>query len=60
MGSTSIAVIFGPSNSVIVLTATRGDGPAALQYLKSAGEWTLGVAEKIGVGVAIEALKRAI
>jgi len=40
--------------------ATRGDGPAALQYLKSAGEWTLGVAEKIGVGVAIEALKRAI
>ena len=40
--------------------ATKGDGPAALQYLKSAGEWTLGVAEKIGVGVAIEALKRAI
>jgi hypothetical protein len=40
--------------------ATRGDGPTALQYLKSAGEWTLGIAEKIGVGVAIEALKRAM
>ena len=40
--------------------AVRGDGPAALQYLKSAGEWTLGMAEKIAVGVAIEALKRAM
>jgi Pentapeptide repeats (8 copies) len=40
--------------------ATRGDGPAALQYLKSAGEWTFGIAEKIGVGVAVEALKRAM
>jgi hypothetical protein len=40
--------------------AAKGDGPAALQYLKSAGEWTLGIAEKIGVGVAIEALKRAM
>jgi Pentapeptide repeats (8 copies) len=40
--------------------AARGDGPAALQYLKSAGEWTLGIAEKIGVGVAIEALTRAM
>ena len=40
--------------------ATRGDGSAALQYLKSAGKWTLGIAEKIGVGVAIEALKRVM
>jgi hypothetical protein len=40
--------------------ATRGDGPAALRYLKSAGEWTLGVAEKIGVALAVEALKRAM
>jgi hypothetical protein len=40
--------------------ATRGDCPAVLQYLKSAGEWTLGIAEKIGVDVAIEALKRAM
>jgi uncharacterized protein YjbI with pentapeptide repeats len=40
--------------------AAKGDGPAALQYLKSAGEWTLGIAEKIGVPVVIEALKRAM
>jgi hypothetical protein len=40
--------------------AVRGNGPAALRYLKSAGEWTLGIAEKIGVAVAIEALKRAM
>jgi uncharacterized protein YjbI with pentapeptide repeats len=40
--------------------AGQGDGPAALQHLKSAGKWTLGVAEKIGVAVAVEALKRAM
>jgi hypothetical protein len=40
--------------------ATRGDGQAVLQYLKSVGEWTLGVAEKIGVALAVEALKRAM
>jgi uncharacterized protein YjbI with pentapeptide repeats len=40
--------------------ATKGDGSAVLQYLKSAGEWTLGIAEKIGVPVAIEVLKRAV
>ena len=38
--------------------ATKGDGPAALQYLKSAGKWTLGIAEKIGVDLAVEALKK--
>jgi len=40
--------------------AAKGDGPAALQYLMSAGKWTFGIAEKIGVAVAIEALKRAM
>jgi hypothetical protein len=40
--------------------AARGDGPAALQYLKSAGKWTLGIAEKIGVAIATEALKKAM
>jgi uncharacterized protein YjbI with pentapeptide repeats len=40
--------------------AAKGDGPAALRYLKSAGEWTLGIAEKIGVAVATEALKKAM
>ncbi|MDO9714220.1 pentapeptide repeat-containing protein [Paracraurococcus lichenis] len=40
--------------------AAKGDGQAALGYLKSAGKWALGVAEKIGVAVATEALKRAM
>jgi uncharacterized protein YjbI with pentapeptide repeats len=40
--------------------AAKGDGTAALRYLKCAGTWALGVAEKIGVAVATEALKRAI
>ena len=40
--------------------AIKGNGPAALRYLKSAGTWALGIAEKIGVNVATEALKRAM
>jgi hypothetical protein len=40
--------------------AAKGDGPAALRYLKSAGEWTLGIAKDIGVKVASEALSKAI
>ena len=40
--------------------AAKGDGSAAVQYLKSAGKWTLGIAEKIGVAVATEALKKAL
>ena len=40
--------------------AAKGDGPAALRYLKSAGTWTLGIAEKIGVNITTEALKRAM
>jgi hypothetical protein len=40
--------------------AAKGDGPAALGYLKSAGNWALDTAQKIGVGVAVEALKRAM
>ena len=39
--------------------ATKGDGPAVLRYLKSAGTWGLKIAEKIGVALAIEALKNA-
>jgi uncharacterized protein YjbI with pentapeptide repeats len=38
--------------------AAKGDDSAALRYLKGAGTWAVGIAEKIGVGVAIEALKR--
>jgi hypothetical protein len=40
--------------------ALKGDGSAALQYLRSAGKWTLGIAEKISVPLAVEVLKRAI
>jgi uncharacterized protein YjbI with pentapeptide repeats len=40
--------------------AVKGDGPAALRYLKGAGTWALGIAEKIGVNIATEALKKAM
>jgi hypothetical protein len=40
--------------------AAKGDGPAALRYLKGAGAWAFGIAEKIDVAVATEALKKAI
>ena len=37
--------------------AKKGDGPKALEYLKSAGRWVLGVAEDVGAKVAAEAIK---
>lgn len=37
--------------------AKSGDQTGTLQALKSAGKWALRVAEKIGVGVAIAAMK---
>ena len=40
--------------------ATRGDGPAVLRYLRDAGIWALGIAEKIGVTVATDYLKKAV
>jgi uncharacterized protein YjbI with pentapeptide repeats len=43
--------------------AAQSDGPTALRHLKAAkavGKWTLGVAERIGVAVAAEAIKRAM
>jgi uncharacterized protein YjbI with pentapeptide repeats len=40
--------------------AIKGDAPTALRYLKAAGKWTLGIAERIGVAVATEAIKRAM
>jgi hypothetical protein len=40
--------------------AAKGDGSGALRYLKGAGKWALEVAEKVGVEVAVEALKRAV
>jgi hypothetical protein len=40
--------------------AVNGDGPTTLQHLNTAGKWALGIAEKIGVTVATEAIKRAM
>jgi hypothetical protein len=40
--------------------AKKKDGPKTLEYLATAGKWTLDIATKIGVPIAIEALKRAI
>ena len=42
------------------VAANQKDGPKALAHLKNAGKWALGVAEKIGVGVATAAIKSAI
>lgn len=40
--------------------AKKGDGTGALEHLSKAGKWALGIAEKIGVPVATEALKVAV
>lgn len=40
--------------------ARKGDGPAALAALKHAGKWALSVAEKIGLEVAIAAIKSGL
>jgi hypothetical protein len=40
--------------------ASKHDEPAALRYLKSAGTWTLGIAEKVGVSLATEVLKKSM
>jgi hypothetical protein len=40
------------------IAATKGDGPAAIRYLKSAGSWALEVAKEIGVKVAAELLQK--
>jgi len=41
-------------------SARQKDGPKVIEYLKSGGKWALGVAEKIGVGVATVAIKGAL
>ena len=40
--------------------AKQGDEAGALRHLKAAGTWTFGIAEKIGVPLAVDALKRAL
>ena len=41
-------------------SARQNDGPKVVEYLKAGGKWALGIAEKIGVGVATLALKAAL
>ena len=40
--------------------AEIGDGGGALKHLKSAGQWALDVATKVGVSVAAAALKESL
>jgi ribosomal protein S18 len=40
--------------------AKKGDGPGAVEKLKTAGKWVLGVAEKIGVGLVVAVAKSAL
>ncbi len=40
--------------------AKSDDVSKVKEYLKSAGTWSLDIASKIGVGVALEALKKSI
>lgn len=51
----AVGVVAGAQQAAIA-----GDGPGALRQLANAGGWVLRVAEKIGVPVAIEALKRSL
>ena len=41
-------------------TAGENEGPKTLQYLKNAGSWVLGVAEKVGVGLTVAVIKSLI
>src|SRR4030095_145114 len=41
-------------------SARQGDGPKTIEYLKSAGKWTLSIAEKVGVDVAAAVIKGAL
>ena len=64
VGLTGMAVLrpqLDPRTAVLVHHegGGKGDGPTVLRHLKAAGQWTLGIAEKIGVGLAVEASKRA-
>lgn len=42
------------------VAAIAKDGPGAIEHLRSAGNWALSIAEKIGLGVAAAAIKTAL
>ncbi len=42
------------------IEAAKGNESKALEYLSKTGKWSLGIAEKIGVGVATAAIKSTL
>jgi hypothetical protein len=40
--------------------ASKGDGPSVMKHLKSAGQWALDVATKLGLALATAALKKSL
>lgn len=42
------------------VAAKNSEGPAVLRHLSKAGTWVLGVAEKIGTAIAVDAIKAAL
>jgi hypothetical protein len=40
--------------------AGKGDGPNVLRHLQAAGKWAFGIAEKIGMAVAADAIEKAM
>jgi hypothetical protein len=40
--------------------ASKSDGPLVLKALAKTGKWSLSIAEKIGVGVAVTAIKSSL
>jgi hypothetical protein len=42
------------------IEANNGNGARVLEYLQKTGKWTLSIAEKIGVGVAIAAINASL
>jgi hypothetical protein len=42
------------------LEAKKGNGPGTFEKLARAGKWALGIAEEIGVKLAVEALSKSL
>lgn len=42
------------------MAAGQGNGPQTIAYLSKAGRWAFDIASKIGVGLAVTALQRAL
>jgi hypothetical protein len=58
---------FEPENDIAVSeiakaeqAARSGNGPKALEHLRSTGKWALDLATKIGTSVAVETIKKSM